>query len=363
MKLRSLELRQFRNYDEFELKTPEELTILVGPNAAGKTNVIEAIQLLTAGRSFRRPQWGDLVEWGRDRASLKIKAEGEQRAAEVGLLVEAGGKHTYTVNGQAKRRLSEVVGIVPSVVFTPEDLDLVKGPAESRRDAIDSLGEQLSATFASLRKDYGRVLRSRNKLLREGAPDREIEPWSHQLVSFGSRLMVHRGRLLLRLGAKLTEKYAELAGGERLELSYDSNTCGVTEETEAERIAEEMQRELHRRAGEERARQVTLVGPHRDDISFEIAGRNARAFASQGQQRTAAISWKLAEVGVIEEVARKKPVLLLDDVMSELDEVRRRALTEVVQRDVQTFVTTTNIEYFEPELLERALVVRLGDRQ
>ena len=363
MRLRSLELRQFRNYEEFELETPEELTILVGPNAAGKTNAIEAVQLLTAGRSFRRPQWGDLVEWGRERASLKIRAEGEQREVEIGLLVETGGKHTYAVNGQAKRRLSEVVGIVPSVVFTPEDLGLVKGPAEARRDAIDSLGEQLSATFASLRKDFGRVVRSRNKLLREGAPDRELDPWSQQLVSFGSRLMVHRVRLLLRLGARLTEKYAELANGEKLALAYDSNTGEVTEETDADRIAEEMYRELHRRAGEERARQVTLVGPHRDDIAFEIAGRNARAFSSQGQQRTAAIAWKLAEVGVIEEVAKKKPVLLLDDVMSELDEVRRRALTEVVQRNVQTFVTTTNIEYFEPELLERALVVRVGGRR
>jgi DNA replication and repair protein RecF len=246
------------------------------------------------------------------------------------------------------------------VVFTPDDLTMVKGPADRRRAAIDDLGEQLSPTYGSLRRDYGKVVRQRNALLREGSPTTDREAWDDQLLSLGSRLVVHRVGLLDRTMAHAVRRYAEMTGGEELGYAYADHcglaTCAALTSPEAEAA---MRVELERRAHEERARGVSLIGPHRDDIVLTIGGRDARAFGSQGQQRTIALAWKLAEVEMVEEVLRRKPILLLDDVMSELDAERRDALSEVVASEVQTVVTTTNTGYFSAQTLDDATIVMI----
>ena len=360
MRITRLELTDFRSYERFVIEPSAGLTVLVGPNAAGKTNVVEAIQLVTAARSFRRPEYSDLIRWGRQRARVEMRAEEGPRLLEVRLDVEEASGRTYTVNGQVRRRHSEVAGLLPSVVFTPDDLTMVKGPADRRRAAIDDLGEQLSPTYGSLRRDYGKVVRQRNVLLREGAPMADREAWDDQLLSLGSRLVVHRVGLLDRTMAHAVRRYSEMTGGEELGYTYADHcglaTCAALTAPEVEAA---MRIELERRAHEERARGVSLIGPHRDDIVLTVSGRDARSFGSQGQQRTIALAWKLAEVEMVEEVLRRKPILLLDDVMSELDAERREALSEVVASEVQTVVTTTNTGYFSTETLDDAAIVRI----
>ena len=334
---------------------------MVGPNAVGKTNIIEGLQLATAGSSFRRPRWEDLVRWGDDAARVSLRAEGGPRRLEVSLDISSDGTRTFRVDGTAKRRTADVAGLVPSVTFTPDDLAMVKGPAERRRTSIDDLGEQLSATYGSLRRDYGRVVRQRNILLRDERAGHELDAWDEQLATLGARLVSHRIRLLARVMGHAAERYAEMAGGEPLEWHYEDR-CGLEPEGEppsAGEAARAIAAEISRRAPEERRRAVTLVGPHRDDVVFSVGGRDARSFASQGQQRTAALAWKLAEVSVIEDVLRRRPVLLLDDVMSELDAERRAALRKTVAGRTQTVVTTTNLGYFDEEALADATVVTL----
>ena len=146
MRITRVELRDFRNYEAFDLEPSPGLTVLVGPNAAGKTNVIEAVQLVTAARSFRRPRFEELVRWGTEGARVRLRAEKDERLLETEMTVDATGQRSYRINGQSKRRFSEISGLLPSVLFTPEDLGLVKGPAERRRAALDDLGEQLSPT-------------------------------------------------------------------------------------------------------------------------------------------------------------------------------------------------------------------------
>lgn len=363
MLVTGVRLRDFRNFEAFDLEPHPSLTVLVGPNAAGKTNAIEAIRLLTAATSFRRPRWEDLVRWGVGAARAELDAAADERRLDVRLDVGADGSRVFTVNGQVRRRTPDVVGHLPSVVFTPDDLDMVKGPSERRRASADELGEQLSPAYGSLRRDYGRAVRQRNALLKDGAADREVSVWSEQVAALGARLLVHRLRLIDRLGARMTSAYASVTGGEELSLSYDDR-CGLGGEggpgLAEEDAAAAIRGELERRAAEERRRLTTLAGPHRDDVVFRIGGRDARAFASQGQQRTVALAWKLAEVSVVRDVLRRDPVLLLDDVMSELDGERRAALSDLVASEVQTFVTTTNIGYFAPAMLERAKVVEVG---
>lgn len=362
MRIEQLELRDFRSYQRWSLEPDPALTILVGPNAIGKTNVIEAIQLVSTGASFRRPNWQDVVRWGEEQASVSMTAEGEGSHAEVTLTITADGTRTWRVGGVQKRRVSDATKFVPVVIFTPDDLGMVKGPAEQRRSTIDALGEQLSSTYGALKRDYARVLKQRNALLRDEGSSRDLEPWNEQLVALGARLYIHRKRLTARVSEAAQPIYQHLAAGENLDLSL-TDKAGLHESLvslEQTAVEEVLHAEIGRRAGEERARKTSLVGPHRDDIIFLVGGRDARAYASQGQQRTIALAWKWAEVTVVSEVLRKTPVLLLDDVMSELDETRRRALTELVQRDVQTFVTTTNTTYFEPALLRAARTIQLG---
>lgn len=361
MRITRLELTDFRNYERFTLDPSDTLTVLVGPNAAGKTNVVEALQLVTAARSFRRPDFTDVVRWGANRAIVRLRAEDGPRLLEIELEIDNEGRRTYTVNGQVKRRHSDVAGLLPSVVFTPDDLGMVKGPAERRRAAIDDLGEQLSPTYGSLRRDYGRAVRQRNTILKDGVTGPEFEAWSEQVVQLGAQLAIHRIRLLERVMSYAAARYADMAAGEDLGYTYaDRCALATCASLEAPVVADAMRIEMSRRHHEERRRLVTLVGPHRDDIVITVRGRDARAFASQGQQRTIALAWKLAEVAVVEDVLRREPVLLLDDVMSELDAERRSALSEVVTSQIQTVVTTTNTGYFTPEMLEKSRVVPIG---
>jgi len=355
-----IELTDFRSYEKFVLEPSPGLTVLVGPNAAGKTNVVEAIQLVTATRSFRRPEYSDLIRWGQRQARVDVRAEEGQRLLEIRLDIEEPSGRTYLVNGQSRRRHSEVAGLLPSVVFTPDDLTMVKGSAEKRRAAIDDLGEQLSPTYGSLRRDYGKVIRQRNALLRDNAPAAERAAWDEQLISLGSRLVVHRVGLLERTMAHAVRRYAEMTDGEALGYEY-ADRCGLSTcaQLTPEDVAAALTVQMGERSRDERTRGISLVGPHRDDIMLTISGRDARSFGSQGQQRTIALAWKLAEVEMVEEVLRRKPVLLLDDVMSELDAARRAALSDVVASQIQTVVTTTNTGYFTPETLDRATIVKI----
>lgn len=355
----SLELRDFRNYEELRMNPDPGLTLLVGPNATGKTNVIEAIQLLTAAVSFRRPLWGETVRWGADEARLKMIAHGDGRSLEVEMSVTSEGRRSYQVNGKSKRTLSEVAGILPCVVFTPDDLRMVKDAAEKRRAAVDGVGDQLSAAYRSSRAEYERVLRQRNRLLKEDRQDEGLlRLWSDRLVESGAVYTARRRRLFERLAEKMSEVYLMLAGKEELVARYRPSWEEAVPEGEGDREA--MEEALKMKRPEEMKRRISLVGPHRDEISFSVNGRDARSFASQGQQRTIALAWKLAEVRVITEVGGQPPILLLDDVMSELDEARRHALTRFVGEAAQTLVTTTNLGYFDPELVGRAKTVNLA---
>ncbi|MDR3687571.1 MAG: DNA replication/repair protein RecF [Coriobacteriia bacterium] len=354
-----LEFTDFRSYGRLELEPGPELTILVGPNATGKTNIIEGIELLTAAESFKRPAWSDVVRWGADEARLEMRAEGDGRVLDTVMYATCSGRRSYKVNGKTRKRVSEVAGIVPCVVFTPDDLRIVKDAAEKRRAAVDSVGDQLSPAYRGARVEFERILKHRNSLLREEMRDEEmLTLWTSRLAESGVAFSGHRRRLFERISTKMSEVYCTLSGGESLVASYEPSWEGRAG-TEGE-PRDLMDRAIELRGREERARSTTLVGPHRDEISFAVDGRSARTFASQGQQRTIALAWKLAEVGVITEIGGQPPVLLLDDVMSELDEARRHALARFVGDAAQTFVTTTNIGYFEKELVDRALVVELA---
>lgn len=355
-----LEIENFRCYDRFSLQLDPRLTLLVGPNAIGKTSLVEALQVTTTTESFRRPTWSELVRWGAVSARTKLHAEGEGRRLLVELDVDENGRREYRVNGKVRRRLLDVAGIIHCVVFTPDDLRLVKDSAEKRRSVLDSLGSQLSPSYHSLRLEYERVVRQRNALLKEDkAEDASLLSLDQLLIDSGARLTESRSRLFARLSSAMKRAHAEVTGGREVESLYlpSWEREGIHSDSEPRAAIENM---LAAKRAEERARRTTLVGPHRDEIVFLLEGKDARAFGSQGQQRTIALAWKLAEVMVITDIAGQPPILLLDDVMSELDESRRHALATFVGEAAQTVMTTTNLGYFEDDMVNRAKVIELS---
>lgn len=355
----------FRSYERFDLADVGPLTVLVGPNAVGKTNVIEGIGLLTSQSSFRHAPVDQLVRTGASFGRLEADVTDGSRQLKLEVQL-AEGRKKHLLNGKAKRT-ADLKGLVPSVTFTPDDLELAKGAMAVRRSTLDALGSQLSANHYLIRRDYEKVLRHKNRLLKDEAPPALVEAMNETLVTCGAQLSCYRAALFEKLAASMASYYAEITdGAERLEagfvpsweehdpLAFSTHAFGRDEARAA------MVEALARRGGEERVRRRALVGPHADRIEFFIDGRNAALFGSQGQQRSVVLAFKLAEASLIQDILHQKPVLLLDDVMSELDAARRRALVAFISGDIQTFITTTNLAYFDDDLLGTARIVELG---
>ena len=372
----SLEIEGFRGYRRLVLEGLPALTVLSGPNAVGKTNIVEAIELLTSGESFRKPTWSETVSWGLDHARLSAAFSDERRRVDHRLLIR-GNERVYEVNGK-RRPVSAVRGTCPCVLFIPDDLQMVKASSGRRREAADSLGAQLSKNYGALKAEYQQTLRQRNLLIRDELDAGPLfESWNESLAASGARLCVSRMRLFARLAAHMERIYGQLVSGERLDVRYlpswerfdatgrqlgdiaSLSDCPEVGEVGADEARALVGSALERLHEVERRRKTTLAGPHKDEFAFFIDGRNARLFASQGQQRTVVLVWKLAEVELVSEMLQQKPVLLLDDVMSELDGRHREALTDFIGRSAQAFITTTNLGYFSKGLLAAANVVEL----
>lgn len=357
----------FRNYERFELNDIGALTLFVGPNAVGKTNIVEGIQLMTALSSFRHPLIDQVIKHGESYARAEARVTGDDRVLDIVMLLESH-KRKYTLNGKA-RRPADLKGLIPSVSFTPDDLDLVKGSMSVRRAAIDALGSQLSPNYYLIKKDYEKVIRYKNRLLKEEAQVALIDSINETLVTCGAQLACYRAALFAKLAPEISHRYADIAQGEKLQVTYvpswmtsvsRETLCGVASFSRDE-ARDALTSALKARHGEELARRKSVVGPHSDEIGFYIEGKNAGNYGSQGQQRSIVLACKLAEASIIEDMLSQKPVLLLDDVMSELDEHRRHALVEFISGDMQTFITTANLAYFDDSLLKNASVVQLGE--
>jgi len=353
-------LYDWRSFEDKSMDLSSGLTVLCGPNATGKTNTVEALQLLTAGSSFRHPRTADLVRQGAERARASARLEGDGRVVDVRCDVE-GSKRRFVRNDKPCKP-SDLSATLMSVLFCPDDLSFVKQGAKYRRDELDDFGAQASAGYRKVCRTYARAVEQRNRLLKEERPDLGLlEAWDSSVALGGATLLHARLSMFARVRAHVRAIYAQVGGGEELDCTYVSSlgedVAGLTRDELRDLFLDRLD---HVRA-EELRRGVTLVGPQRDDVTFAIAGRDARTFGSQGQQRSVVLAWKMAEVAIAREVLGEQPLLLLDDVMSELDETRRAAMTRFVQGGIQTVVTTTNLSYFPSELLESAQVISYGD--
>lgn len=354
MHLSRLELRGFRSYPRLALDFRPRTNILFGPNGEGKTNVLEAIFFLATARSHRGARDAELLGWGSDRFEIAAHVVRLPTQVRLEIAWSPDGRKQLRVGGKPEPKLSNLIGRLNAVMFAPEDLSLLKGPPAVRRRFLDMELSQLSRTYFHHLQEYQRALAQRNALLRNESPSPSLrallEVYDQPLIEHGSQVAARRSAAVLELSPRARAYHGTFSDGrESLGLRYVSTLDAASEvSTDPSALAEAFARRLTETRRDEEYRRTTLVGPHRDDLEVQIDGRDARVFGSQGQQRSAVLALKLAELEHLREVVGEEPVLLLDDVTSELDSRRRRFLLEAVARNAQTFITTTGLDDLDP---------------
>jgi DNA replication and repair protein RecF len=377
--LTSLTLASFRNYSRLDLAAGPGVILLLGQNAQGKTNVLEAIALLATGRSERTESDADLIAWpARDdpqpfaRIAATAQRASDHVAVELTVVGRPGARgliasKRFKVNGIA-RRAADATGNILAVLFTTDDMDLVKGAPAGRRRFVDTMLVQADRAYARALSRYGKVVTQRNALLkqlqeRHGDPE-ELTYWDAELAAEAATIVSARAQALARLSDDAGAVHAALASGrEAFAVSYAPR---FGEGWDAARIVaaapdelrEAFAAKLHSARARDIAAGITLSGPHRDDLEMTIDGEPAASAASRGQQRTAALALRLGEARYLHAVRRERPLLLLDDVLSELDEDRRAAVLAATEAD-QTWITSPDPDRFAPEFVAKAQVYRV----
>lgn len=376
MLLTRLQLRHFRTYDSLDLSLSPGVTLLHGPNGAGKTNVLEAIFVLATTKSFRTRTDRELISWSppEDGASRFARLEGDATANGGGVRVDMAiaevpvrvGNGDSTVRKQFKlngvpKRAGDVVGEIKAVLFSPDDVSLITGSPSLRRRYMDLMLCQIDHRYLRMLQEYGRILVQRNSLLQRlrGRPDPAtlLEFWDDRLIATAAAIMTTRRGMLRTLNDFAREAYADLSGiDEELTIVYRPSLDAIENASDAQ-IPELFRRRLEQLQTKEIYQGMTLCGPHRDDLEFLIQNKDAQYYGSRGQQRSVALSLRLAEMRYMTNRTGEQPILLLDEAVAELDDERRGLLIGLTESHPQVFVTTSNVGAFPEEFKRRSTVL------
>lgn len=346
MKINRLKLYQYRNYPYLELAFSDNINIFLGRNAQGKTNILEAIYYTAIGRSHRTHNDQDLIMWDKNQSKVQIDFERIGVENCLSFLFQKDKRREIVYNG-VKVKLNEAMGAVNVVMFSPEDLMLIKGAPQERRRFLDLEISQANRVYYELLSKYIKIVQQRNtvlkKLREERAGEEMLEVWDEQLAAIAYRIVIKRKEAVDKLSMLANLMHRRLTKeSENLKLTYLVH--GLEDET---LLDESWYRDsLKERRKLDIIRGSTSIGPHRDDLKIEVNGIDLKTFGSQGQQRTGILSLKLSELEYIKSEIGEYPILLLDDVMSELDYERRAQLLLFIKEKIQTFITATDRKYF-----------------
>ncbi len=355
MIIKSIQLHNFRNYEDLSIAFTEGTNILYGENAQGKTNILEAANLSSTTKSHKGSKDKEMIRFGEEEAHIKTIIEKKKTLYEIDLHLKKQKNKGIALNRIPLKKASELYGILNLIVFSPEDLSMIKnGPAERRRFMDAELCQMDKVYFSDL-VNYQKACTQRNKLLKEIPKNKELKDtlclWNEQMIRFGRPIINRRRQFIKEMNEVIQGIHAHISGEkETLFLKYEPD---VDESSFAFELSKAEERDLYQ--------QFTGVGPHRDDVSFLINDIDIRRFGSQGQQRTSALSLKLAEIELIKKTIGDTPVLLLDDVLSELDSQRQNLLLDQIH-DIQTIITCTGLDEFIQNRfpLDRVFLVKEG---
>lgn len=346
-----LRLQSFRSYDNSAFEFSPGVNIIVGPNASGKTNLLEAVLVISRGNSYRGHDT-DLIAYEKPWTRIESDtAEGKR----IVTLDQSGSKieKKYTINGVVYRRLS-LQKTVPVVVFEPDHLRLLSGGPERRRDYLDTLLEQTTPGFGVIRREYKRTLAQRNKLLKNQYRSQdEMFVWNVRLSELAGKIVGHRVAMIATMQAQIQELYQELSRTQKTVTLQYVSSCSTTH------YSSDLLRRLEQGLEDDILRGFTTNGPHRDDLAVILDNHPAQSSASRGESRTLLLALKILELQLLESARNKKPILLLDDVFSELDGARRKALTSYL-KNYQTFITTTDADIVVKHFMNNCQIIPMS---
>lgn len=342
MKIRSLKLKDFRNYKLLQLDFDASTNIFYGNNAQGKTNILEAVYLSGTTKSHRGTKDKDLIRFGENESHIETVVEKRGAAYQIDMHLKKSSPKGIAINKIPIRKASELFGIINIVFFSPEDLNIIKNGPSERRRFIDLELSQLDKIYLNNLSNYNRIVNQRNHLLKDlrdaGKQESLIQTldiWEIQLVQYGNEIIERRKNFIRQINEIISSIHYKLTGGkENIKIIYEPSNGNLS-----------LKQALRKNREKDLRIKSTSVGPHRDDICFMTNEIDIRRFGSQGQQRTAALSLKLAEIELVKEMIHDKPILLLDDVLSELDKYRQNYLLDSIH-DIQTLITCTGVEEF-----------------
>ena len=339
MILKSLELANFRNYEELNISFDKGTNILYGDNAQGKTNILEAIYVSATTKSHKGSKDKEIINFNKEEAHIRTYLEKENVETRVDMHLRKNKSKGIAIDGQKIKKAADLMGLLNVVFFSPEDLSIIKdGPAERRRFADMELC-QLDSFYLYNLNHYNKIIGQRNKLLKDMYIQPELKEtlniWDSQLVSFGSKIIERREQFVKQLGDIIFDIHKKLSGGkEELVIAYEPDVS-----------IEDFEKQMKYNQDKDIRLKQTTTGPHRDDFSFVVNGVDIRKYGSQGQQRTAALSLKLSEIELVKKISKDTPVLLLDDVLSELDSNRQNYLLNSIG-NIQTIISCTGLDEF-----------------
>lgn len=357
MYLQHIHLYHYRNYTNQQIDLNRGINILIGENGQGKTNLLEAIYYLATGGNFRGNKDLELIEWNQNYFRLlgQLKKDGSERCYDLDIYVDNEKRKQLKINGVKYKSMSELHDYLRVVLFSPDDLKIVKGSPAERRRYMDIIMCQLDRSYHRLIHDYERVVQQRNNLLKELQYRQQnrgqLDVWNNYLIEYGSQIIYKRIqflKLLVPLARRVQQELTQQK--ERFTVTYHCS-MGAIGDFSVEQIKSLFRKIVEQKTGEEVLRGTTLWGPHRDDLIFYLNGMDLKRYGSQGQQRTGILSLKMAEIQTFYQYYGEYPLLLLDDVMSELDDSRRHYLIEMVKKNkIQTIITGANIELLTEEI-------------
>ena len=354
MIIKSLEIVDYRNYDSLNLEFDRGTNILYGDNAQGKTNILEAIYLAATTKSHRGTKDKEIINFDKEEAHIRTFLEKEGIETRVDMHLRKSGTKGIAIDGQRIKKAADLMGICNVVFFSPEDLGIIKNGPSERRRFVDMELCQLDSFYLYNLNHYNKIVNQRNKLLKDMYMNPDLKEtlniWDMQLVSFGSKIIERRKFFAEQLNEIIYDIHKKLSGGrEEIRIVYEPDV-----------EIEDYETKLKHSHDRDIKSKMTTVGPHRDDFSFYVGDIDIRKFGSQGQQRTAALSLKLSEIEIVKKITRDTPILLLDDVLSELDSNRQNYLLNSIG-NIQTIITCTGLEEFVNNRFEINKVFNVSD--
>ncbi len=361
MRLKNIELHNYRNYSDFIFDFQNKKTLIIGKNAQGKTNLLEAIFYLSSLNSNRINKDMELIGFGCDYTSIKATVIKEDYEIELEVIINPPKKKILKVNSIKKSKSKDFLRVLSVVNFCVEDLLLLRGEPSNRRHWLDNAICQIYPLYDEKLSKYNKIRLQKSNFLSQFDGNFEmLDVFNTQLSVAGANVIYLRQKFLSQIGRIATLKHTEIASSETLSLEYNSFVEN-TEKFSPQELTQKLYEKLQEVKSDEIRRCQCLVGPHRDDISFYINGIDAKKFASQGQQRTIVLALKLAELEIIKEKNNDLPLLLLDDVLAELDNIRQNYLLNAVGDDVQTIITSVDTLAFDEKFLKNVEIIKIKE--